>query len=454
MSKAIKLKKGYNIKIQGAADKKMVDLGQPVTFAVKPENFNGIIRPKVTVKEGDTVKAGSVVFFDKKNDSVKYTAPVSGEVVEIVRGNKRKLKEVVIRADKEISYEAFEKYSVSDVANLSKEQAAVQMKNSGVWVNIIERPFGVVANSKETPKAIFISAFDSAPLAPDYGFILKGEENYFQTGIDVLKKFTSGTVHLNIDAEAEVSQIFAHAKNVQLNKFSGPHPAGNVGVQIHHLDPINKGDIVWTVNPYGVTQIGKLFLEGKYDASRKIAIAGSEVEKTGYVETFTGANIESFVKGNLISDNVRYIAGNVLTGTRIEENGHLGYHDTLLTVIVEGNQTETLGWLMPQFNKPSFHKAFGLMAGLSPNKEFRVNTNTNGDPKPFVVTGMFEKVLPMDVLPTYLLKAILAEDFDEIEALGIYEVIEEDLALCEFVDVSKHDIQAILREGLDLIKYS
>lgn len=454
MSQAIKLKKGYNIKLQGVAEKKVVDFGQAATFAVKPDSFHGIVRPKLLVKEGDTVKAGSPVFYDKKNERVKFTAPVSGEVIEIRRGKKRKLNEVVILADKEVTFEAFDKHSISEITNLTREEATEKMMTSGVWVNLIQRPFGVIADADETPKSIFISAFDSSPLAPDYGYMLKDEDKNFQAGIEVLKKFTSGTIHLNIDADAEVSHLFAHAKNVQLNKFSGPHPAGNVGVQIHHLDPINKGDVVWTINPYGVVQMGKLFLEGKYDASRKVAIAGSEVENPAYVVTYTGASITNFIKENLKSENVRFISGNVLTGTKIDDDGHLGHFDHLLTVIEEGDKPEAFGWVLPQFNKPSFHRAFGLMAFLAPGKSFRVDTNTNGEPRPFVQTNVFERVTPMDVLPTYLLKAILAEDYDEMEALGIYEVIEEDLALCEFVDVSKHDVQAILREGLDLIQFS
>ena len=259
---------------------------------------------------------------------------------------------------------------------------------------------------------------------------------------------------MNINADAEVSQIFAHAKNVQINKFSGPHPSGNVGVQIHHIDPINKGDVVWTINPYGVVQIGKLFLEGIYDASKVVALTGSEVEKPQYYKTYIGASIKKMIAQNINSDNVRYISGNVLTGEKIGADGHIGYFDNQVTVIPEGNYYELFGWILPTTKKLSFQRAFGLLSFLNPKKEYVVDTNLRGEPRAFVQTGVFEKVTPMDILPTHLLKAILAEDFDDMEGLGIYEVIEEDLALCEFVDVSKHDVQAIVREGIDLIQYS
>jgi len=452
MSKTIKLKKGFDINLVGEAGKKLAEVVQPETFALKPTDFPGMQMPKLLINEGDDVKAGSPIFYDKKNDQVMFTAPVSGEIVEVKRGAKRKILEIKILADKEISYESFDQYSVSDVNNLTREQLQEQMLKSGVWPQITQRPFGVIADQDDTPKAIFVSAFDSNPLAPDYDFIFKGKEKEFQAGLDVLTKFTSGLVHVNINGQGEVSQLFSHAKNVQVNKISGPHPAGNVGVQIHHIDPINKGDVAWTVTPFGVIQIGTLFLEGKYDASTTIAVAGSEVANPQYYATYQGACINKFVEGNLNSDHVRYISGNVLTGEKIEKDGYLGYAHNMITVIPEGDYYEMFGWIKPTTNKLSFQRAFGLLANTK--KKFKVDTNEHGEPRAFVQTGVFEKVMPMDVLPTHLLKAILAEDFDEMEALGIYEVIEEDLALCEYVDVSKHNIQKIVREGLSLIQYS
>jgi Na+-transporting NADH:ubiquinone oxidoreductase subunit A len=451
MGKFIRLKKGFDINLAGKAALKLSAVEQPETFAIKPTDFHGIYMPKVVVNEGDTVKAGSPLFHDKKKEQIVFTSPVSGEVVEVRRGEKRKLLEVVILADKTIEYTSFPKYTVSEIGAVSREKAQIQMLASGVWLNIIQRPYGIVADPEETPKSIFISGFDSHPLAPDYNFLFKGQEQFFQAGIDILKKFTQGQIHLNVHSAREISPVFAQAKGVELNKFSGPHPSGCVGIQIHHIDPVGKSDIVWTVNPFGVIQIGKLFLNGVYDASKIVAVAGSEVKDPQYYKTYTGASVKKFLHNNLKQDHIRVISGNVLTGTRIGKEDHIGFHDQLVSVIPEGDQYEFLGWIAPSTNKLSFSRAWGLLSFLNYNKEFVVDSNTKGEPRAFVQTGVFEKVTPIDILPTYLLKAIIAEDYDEMEALGIYEVIEEDLALCEFVDVSKHNVQGILREGIDLM---
>lgn len=452
MSKTIKLKKGFDINLVGKANNKIAEESHTETFALKPEDYRGLQRPKLLIKEGDTVKAGTPIFHDKNNDHIMYCSPVSGKISEIKRGDKRVILEIQILADKEIEYEEFEKFSVSELKNQSREHLQSQMLKSGAWINMIQRPFGVVANQEETPKSIFVSGFDSHPLAPDYGVIFKGQEQYLQAGFDVLNKFTEGAVHFNLRGNAEIPSVFSQVKNIELNKVAGKHPAGNVGVQIHHIDPINKGDVVWTINPWGVILIGKLFLEGIYDTSKIVALVGSEVSNPQYYKTYAGASIHKLIENNINSDHVRFISGNVLTGNKIATEGYMGYYDHMLTVIPEGDKHEFLGWILPTFKKLSFHRAFGLLANTS--KEFNVNTNANGEPRAFVQTGAFEKVTPMDIYPTHLLKAIIAEDFDDMEGLGIYEIIEEDLALCEFIDVSKHDIQSIVREGLDLIQYS
>lgn len=461
MSKIVKLKKGFDIKLVGKAENKLVEFPPAITFAIKPTDFIGLQRPKVTVSEGDKVKAGTPILIDKALEDVQYVAPVSGEIVEIKRGEKRKLLEIKILADSEISYEEFEKYSESSIKNLSRQDAITNLVKSGVWPQLIQRPFGIVANPTHDPKAIFISAFDSHPLAPDYTMMLKGEEKYFQTGINILKKLTHGLVHLNLNAEAEVPVIFANVQNAQINRFSGPHPAGNVGIQIHHIDAINKGEIAWTITPFGVSQIGKLFLEGRYDASKVIAITGSRAKTAAYTKTFIGACVDKMVNGNLkedeksdIAPETRVISGNVLTGEKINKDGYLGFYSNQLTMLPEGEYYEFLGWMKPTADKLSFHRALGLLSFLKPNKEFVLDTNVRGEERAFVQTGVFESVTPMDILPVYLLKAIMVEDFDEMEELGIYEIIEEDLALCEFVDVSKHPVQEIVRKGIDLIQYS
>jgi Na+-transporting NADH:ubiquinone oxidoreductase subunit A len=453
MSKIIKLKKGFDINLAGKAEKKISSSVHPDTFAIKPTDFIGMKRPKLLVSEGDNVKAGTPILSDKMQENVMYCSPVSGEIVEVKRGAKRKLLEIKILADKTIEFESFKTYSLSDINGLSRADAQAQMLKGGVWPNIIQRPFGVVANENDTPKAIHISTFDTHPLAANLAFTLHGEEEAFKTGVNVLKKFVDGKIHLNHHLNAEVASVFANIDGVEHNKFSGPHPSGNVGVQIHHLDPINKGDIVWTLSPFAVAQIGKLFLHGKYDASKLVAVVGSEIKAPQYYKTYGGSAINKFVENNLNSDNVRFISGNVLTGEKIEKDGYLGFYANTLTVIPEGDHADFLGWIMPKKNVLSFHKAWGLFSFLNgKNKEYILDTNTNGEDRAFVQTGTFEKVVPMDIYPTYLVKSIMSEDFDNIEALGIYEVIEEDLALCEFVDVSKHDIQHMVREGIELIQ--
>ncbi len=450
MSKIVKLKKGFDINMVGKAKQELADFAQAQTFAIKPTDFIGLQRPKVLVNEGDTVKAGTPILIDKALDQVIYAAPVSGKIVEVKRGDRRKLLEVSILADATITHE---QHGQVDIASLDREALAAKLAASGVWPNIIQRPFGIVANPADTPKSIFISAFDTHPLAPDNAFALQGQEKYLQAGIEALAKLTSGKVHLNVDGSKAVPAVFANLKGAQMNKFSGPHPAGNVGVQIHHLDPMNKGEIAWTVSPFGVAQIGKFILEGIYDAAKVIAVTGSELTKAAYVKTFSGANVSTFVKGNLNSGHVRVVSGNVLTGEKISLEGFVGFYHNQITVIPEGDYYEFMGWAKPT-TRLSYHRALGLLSFLTPNKEFVLDSNGRGEERAFVQTGVFESVTPMDILPVYLLKAIMAEDFDEIEELGIYEIVEEDLALCEFVDVSKHPVQELVRKGIELIQYS
>lgn len=457
MSEVIKLKKGFNINLAGKAATQLAE-HTPETVAIKFDDFPGLYRPKILVKEGDVVKAGSPLFFDKAIEKVIYASPVSGEVVAVKRGEKRKPIEIVILCDKTTEYVEHRKFTVSDIASISAEDALNHMVSSGVWPQIVQRPYAIVANPDVAPKNIFISTFDTSPLAPDYDLLFKGQDHYFQAGVDILRKVGKCDVHIGLNAGAEVSKVFGGVKNAKLHKFIGPHPAGNVGVQIHHTAPVNKGEVVWTLHPYGVIQIGKLFMEGHYDASKIIAVVGSEIKQPQYYKTTLGANISKLVTGNLKSDHVRYISGNVLAGQKIAANDHLGYYDHMLTVIPEGDKPRfflTDGWLAPIAKRLSFHRALGLLSFLNGgNKEYVLDTSTNGEERAFVVTGTFEQVVPMDILPMHLIKAILANDYDGMEALGIYEVAEEDLALCEFIDVSKQPIQQIIREGINMMRES
>jgi Na+-transporting NADH:ubiquinone oxidoreductase subunit A len=456
MPDVIKLKRGFDINLAGKADKKLTEGVLPDTVAIKFDEFLGMYRPKILVNTGDVVKSGTPLFFDKKLEQVQYVSPVSGEVVEVKRGDKRKPLEVVILADKTTDYMEFKKYTVSELASLAREAALGQMLAGGVWPNIIQRPFGIVADPEVAPKAVFVSCFDTHPLAPDFDFMFKGQEQYFQAGIDILKKVAKAEVHLGLNASSEVSKVFGGIKNATSHKFEGPHPAGNVGVQIHHISPINKGEVVWAVHPYGVIQIGKLFLEGKYDGSKVVAVVGSEVAEPHYYKTYLGAQITKYVK-NLKQNHVRFVSGNVLTGTKLDDaNDYLGFYDHMLTVLPEGDKPRfflTDGWLGPVSSRLSFHRAFGLLSFLNgKKKEYVLDTSINGEERAFVSTGNFEQVVPMDILPLHLVKAVLANDYDGMESLGIYEVVEEDVALCEFIDVSKQPIQQIIRDGINLIR--
>jgi len=430
--------------MKGKADKILIPEERPGRFAVRPVDFPGLV-PKMCVKPGAEVKAGTTIFFDKKNEKVKYTSPVSGVVLDVTRGERRRILEVVIetRGDDYIDFVK------ADPERMKTEDIKKKLLESGLWPAVRQRPYHIVANPEESPKAIFISGFDTAPLAADMDYIIDHlpEEDY-HTGIKVLRKLTEGKVYLSLGNNT-TSDLLKTTPGVEINYFSGPHPAGNVGIQIHHIDPVNKGEVVWYVNLQDIVSIGRLFNEGKYAPDKIVALAGSEVEKPRYYRTRTGASISNIVKGNITSFNVRYISGNVLTGQKIQRDGFLGYYDSSISVIPEGNYYEFFGWITPGLNKFSFSRTF--LTWLMPGKKYRLDTNMHGGERAFVVTGEYEKVLPMDVYPMQLLKSILVEDIDRMEQLGIYEVADEDFALCEFICPSKIEIQSIIRKGLDLM---
>ncbi|MFT6850586.1 MAG: Na+-transporting NADH:ubiquinone oxidoreductase subunit A [Sphingobacteriales bacterium] len=446
MSKTIKLKKGFDINLVGEAEKVFAKSESSDTFAIKPTDFRGVV-PKLLIEENSKVKAGTPLFYSKDLPELVFTAPVSGEVVSIKRGAKRLIQEIIIKADAEISYEDF---GTGSPASMNREQVVEKLVKSGLWTMLRRRPFSDIPDPKTTPKAIFVSAFDSSPLAPDYDFIVHGQGEAFQIGLDALKKLTDGTVHLNVNDDEKSSDVFLRSKGVQINNVSGPHPAGNVGIQIHHIDPINKGEFVWYVGPQDVITIGKLFIEGKYNSERIVAVTGSEVKHRKYYSTRIGANLTPMIKDNLVADHVRIISGNVLTGTTVAADGHLGFYESHVSVIPEGTESEFFGWLTPGFDRPSISKA--LFSYLIPGKKFQANTNLHGEERAFVMTGEYEKVLPMDIYPLQLIKSIMYNDIEEMEGLGIYEVSEEDFALCEFACTSKTDVQAIIAKGLETVK--
>ena len=443
MSKVIKLKKGLDIQIKGQPANILEHISRPETFAIKPADFQGLV-PKLTVAVGDKVKAGTPLFFDKYHPEVQYVSPVSGEVAAINRGERRRILEVVVKAERENLSEDFLK---ADPLNLSGDVIKAELLKSGIWPAIKSRPFGIVAHPTDQPKAIFISCFDSSPLAPDYDFVFKDDANAWQTGINALSKLTTGKINLGLSSKKE-NTVFSQTKGVEFTLFNGPHPTGNVGIQIHAVSPLNKGEIVWTIQPQDVIMIGRLFLTGKYDSSRIIALSGSEVLEPKYFQFWRGGSLTGLLKGKLSKGNVRIISGNVLTGTAIPANGYLGFYDAMVSVIPEGNYYEMFGWALPGFGKYSPSRTFFSWLG-SKKKKYVLDANTHGEERAFVLSDEYEKVLPMDILPVYLIKAILANDIDAMEQLGIYEVIEEDLALCEYVCTSKIMVQSVLRKGIN-----
>ena len=447
MSKIIKLRKGLDIKLHGEAAQQLVEVPMAQEYAVSPLDYDGVT-PKMLVKVGEQVKAGTPLFFDKNNERILFCAPVSGTVSAVNRGEKRKILNVTVTSDGQLTSEEF---ATPDLQKASREEVIEMLLKSGLWTMIQQRPYGIIANPSDNPKAIFVSAFDSAPLAPDFNFVLKGEQKSLQKGFEVLSKLTDGGVHLSVraNAEGEMSAL----NGVELHTFKGKHPVGNVGVQIHHIDPMAKGDIAWTVNIQDVAIIGRLFMTGKVDMHKVIALTGSEVENPQYYKVIAGAPVASIVNGNIKAqkegDTVRYISGNVLTGVKVAEDGFISAKAHQLTVIPEGDKYEMLGWAMPRFKKFSVSRSY--FSWLCPSKKYRLDTNLNGGPRAFVVTGLFEEYLPMDIYPMYLFKAMIAKDIDKMENLGIYEIVEEDVALCEFVDPSKTEIQKLVRESINLM---
>jgi len=445
------LKKGHDILLEGEAAKTTIAGSNATTFAVQPQNFVGMSPiPKVVVVVGDEVKAGDPIFFDKKRDAIQYVAPVSGEVIAVNRGAKRSIAEVVILADKEMKYKSFD---APNLANCSREDLVNFLQSSGAWSFIVQRPYSLVADPADTPKGIYISTFDSAPLAPDLSYVVEGNEAAFQKGLDVLGKFAP--VHLGLNAKGNKPHAaFTAAEGVSKHWFHGKHPAGNVGIQIHHIDPIGPNSIVWTSGVQDVITIGKLFTEGKFDATRIVAVTGAEILEPQYVSTYLGANIEGLVKGNLKpaeeGKTLRFVSGDVLSGKQTSTEGYLNYTDDQVTVLEEGDKYELFGWLLPLTPRPTISGTFPN--GFFPDLKFEANTNTHGEKRAFVVTGQYESMLPMDIYPQHLMKAIITNDYERMEGLGIHELAEEDIALCEFACTSKQPLQSILKEGLEAMR--
>ena len=443
----IKIKKGIDIHLVGEA-KKEVKNYEPQLFAIKPHDFIGVV-PKMHVAEGDDVKVGTVLFHDKNNESVFFTSPASGKVKAIVRGEKRVILQVIVESDGKFETIDFGK---ADPSKLSRNEIVEKLVQSGTWTMLRQRPYSTIAKTQDEPKCIAVSMFDTAPLAPDNNFIVKDQMAAIKAGVEALAKLTKGMVYLNVNS-SETQQALASlnfsAKNVTITEFQGPHPAGNVSTQLNVLSPINKGETVWYTYAQNLIAIGNLFLNGVYDSSRVVAFTGSEVKEPMYYRTRIGADM-SGLYANIATENVRIISGNVLTGKKINGENFLGYYDSQVTVIPEGDHYQLFGWLAPNFKKFTSTNTMG--ASLCKKSKKVLDTNLNGGIRPLIMTGNFEKVFPFDIYPMQLIKACIIKDIDQMEELGIYEIDAEDFALCEVIDPSKTAIQQIVRESLEMLR--
>ena len=444
MTNVIKIKKGLDINLKGKASEVLLNGGSSATYALVPDSYNGIM-PKVVAKVGDKVKAGSVLFVDKNRPEIKFVSPVSGEVAAVNRGEKRKVLSVVVKPDTQVVYEEFGK---KNVASMKADEVKEALLTAGMWPFIKQRPYDIVANPAESPRDIFVSAFYSAPLAPNFDFILKGQEADFHAGLSALAKMTAGKVYVGVRKGSAAAKV----SGVEVVEVEGPHPAANVGVQINNIKPVNKGEVVWTVNPDDVIIMGRLFNKGVADFSRLVVLTGSETTERGYIKTIAGCTIESLVAGKIMDNgHIRVISGNVLTGSKVGKEDYLRAYDNQVTVIPEGDDNdEFFGWAVPGFNKYSTSHSY-LTWLIGRNKEYVLDARIKGGRRAMIMSNEYDKVFPMDILPEYLIKAILAFDIDKMENLGIYEVAPEDFALCEFVDTSKMELQKIVRDGLNLL---
>ena len=447
MSNNIDLKKGLNVPINGKADLRVSKTMGSGIIAVRPTDFKGLL-PRLLVKEGDRVLAGSPVMADKKNPDILITSPASGTVEQIVRGEKRKLLAVLIRQD---SAQEYVDFGVKNVSEMSADEIRQTLLQSGMWPWFIQRPYGILADPNTTPKAIFVSAFNTAPLAADTEFCFADQANAIQAGLNAVSKIAS--VHYSYCACCQQSSNLSRMTGVQLHAFTGKHPAGNVGVQISHISPIRKDETVWTISLAGLAAIGKLFNKGKVDLRRKVAVTGPMAINPAYVEALPGFPVNELKAfyGNTDTADIRFISGDVLSGENVGLDGFLRFYDNQVTLIAEGTEKEYFGWIRPIRYK-QFSTDHCYFSWLTPWRTYDFTTNLHGGPRAFLMNdNYYAKVLPMDLYPLYLTKACLAGDIDKMEKFGIYEVLPEDLAVCEFVDPSKNNIQDIIAKGIDLM---
>ena len=450
MANVIRLRKGLDIHLQGKAEETKLNLKSNGHFALVPDDFEGVV-PKVVVREGDVVKAGDALFVNKLYPEVRFASPVSGKVTAVVRGERRKVLCVKVEADAEQQYVD---YGKKDVTKMDGKAVVDALLEAGLFGYINQLPYAISTNPSVMPKSIFVSALRDKPLAGNFEFEVKGQEQDFVTGLQVLSKIAKTYLGLGIQPDLQVKlQQMNVEKDVELTVFEGKCPAGNVGVQVNHIDPVNKGEVVWTIgDPTVVLFIGRLFNTGKVNLTRTVALCGSEVKKPCYADMLVGQELSTLLSNSYDADHsVRIINGNVLTGTVTTKDGFLGAHTSEITVIPEGDDNnEMLGWIMPRFGQFSVSRSY--FSWLFGKKQYALDARVKGGERHMIMSGEYDKVLPMDIYGEYLIKAIIAGDIDKMEQLGIYEVAPEDFALAEFVDSSKLELQRIVREGLNNIR--
>lgn len=446
MTEQIRLRKGLDIKLKGRAKKQTMPLESSKLYAIVPDDFVGVT-PKMAVKAGDHVKAGETLFVNKNSEEVRFASPVSGIVKSIERGDRRKILYVSVEADDE---QTFADFGIKDIQTLDGEGVKKALLEAGLFGYINQLPYAVSTTPDTEPKAIFVSALRDKPLQGDFEYELEGQEQAFQTGLTALSKIAK--VYLSIGVQQN-SKALTEAKNVELTVFDGPCPAGNVGVQVNHLSPVNKGEVVWTVDPTAVIFFGRLFQTGKVDLTRVVAVAGSKVKEPAYVKALVGTPIKDIVAGRLTAtEHVRILNGNPLTGTIAGDNAFLGAHTSEVVAMPEGDDVDEMaGWIMPRFNQFSTSRSyFSWLFGKK--KEYDLDARIKGGKRNIIMSGEYDSVLPMGIYGEYLIKAIITGNIDKQEQLGIYEVSPEDFALAEFVDSSKQPLQQIVRNGLNTLR--
>ena len=446
MSNDIRIKNGLTINLKGAPENIVKKAPFPKSVSLNPSDFHSIT-PKMLVKVGDKVKRGDAVFFSKNNPEIKFCSPVSGKILDIARGAKRRILEIVINCD---AKQQAVNHKISDFSNLSGDDIKENMLKSGCWPFLKQRPYDIIANPNDVPKSIFVSTLNTAPISADLEIILNEQKEEFKTGISLLKKLTKGD--LNICLEKNHNSFINSIEGVKVHHINDLHPAGNVGVQIHHIDPVNSGERVWVVGAEDVALIGKFFMTGEYNPTRTIAVSGPPVKYPQYYKTIAGSSLSEIIQdaGIDTSEDLRYINGDVLTGRSVEKDNYLGFYNNTFSVLREGNQYRMFGWI-PFVNNSIPSKYKTSFSWLFPKKKYDLDTNLNGEERAFVVTGEMEDVFPMDIFPMQLLKECMSGNIEKMENLGIYEVAPEDFALIDYSSSSKIEAQKIIREGLDLM---